>query len=190
MTSIQTIRNALLAKKGAIQDRQDSGRFGEILIAAWLREEARLEVDEIPQSRDNKLIYVPENGKRPDFFVYLEDQAFLIDAKLHSIGSENIFSLNLDEIKKFRVFMEEWKTNILFIALIPRQFPDCLFLIGLDEIEKDNDFGAPGSFKVDLNDKVRRFGPFSKAAYANAERAFRAEGFTGAIPPYPASPTP
>ncbi|WP_298814715.1 hypothetical protein [uncultured Sphingomonas sp.] len=190
MAGIDEIRRQLQERKEAKQARRDNGRLGEIIVETWFLEVARADVLRLPQERGTKGQLLPEGGKRPDFVVELDDATFLVDAKLHQTGGLKQFSLASDEIADFRKAMPQLGVEPLVIALIPREAVDCLFLIGLDEIESANQHGPAGTFNLDLADPSRRFGPITALAFDRAVGRYRDEGYTGYVPAYPATPTP
>lgn len=167
--------------------RKASGRLGEIIVENWLREQCRLEVQPLPQDMGTKRFLLPEGGKRPDFAVAfnLSEDCFFVDAKLHATNGLSQFSLDLNEIADFRSAMRQLDVDHLFIALLPRESVDRLYLISLDEIERDNEFGSEGGFALDPDDPHRRFGPITRDAYDAALERVRNEGFKGDVPDYP-----
>lgn len=184
MADLETIRARLR------EDRERSvriGRLGEIIVEAWLRENFRLLVEPLPQEFGTKLHLLPKGGKRPDFAVTFDEKEdyFFVDAKLHNTSGLTHFSLSKKEIKDFRLGIEQLGADTLLIALVPRERVDLLFLIALDEIAAENEFGPPGVFKLDPNDEGRRFGPIGRPAYDAAVTRLRYEGFSGDVPAYP-----
>ncbi len=189
MADLKTIQARLKAELRRVQDRRDSGRLGEILVEDWLRADERLEVQPLPQDIGDKRLLLREGGKRPDFAVAFrsDGECFFVDAKLHATDGLQQFALDLSEIAEFRSAMRQLEITSLLIALVPREQVDKLFLITLDDIEAKNEFGPPGTFKLDPTDALRLFGPFTREAYDLALRRFHAEGYTGEVPPYPES---
>jgi len=156
-------------------------------VENWLREDRKLDVQPLPQDMGTKAILLPEGGKRPDFLVEIDDDSFFVDAKLHQTDSLREFSLSPDEIRDFRQAMQYMGIQVLFIALLPREAINFLFLIELTEIENKNDYGTPGIFNLDLDDGSRKFGPISQEEFDRAVKQYRKEGFDGEIPEYPSS---
>lgn len=189
MNKLEKLQSRLLAEKLSVQARRDNGRLGEIVVESWLREVPQLEVEPLPQDKGTKKFLLPDGGKRPDFAVEMDGDVFFVDAKLHQTQGLSEFSLDITEIAEFRKAMHQLDIGTLFIALLPREAVDCLFLIELSDIENKNEHGAPGVFRLDVSDNLRRFGPVSKEAFDRAILQYRREGFSGDVPEYPAFPT-
>ncbi|MGR6331444.1 hypothetical protein ACU5AX_20475 [Sphingomonas sp. XXL09] len=156
-------------------------------MEAWLREDRRLVIERLPQKLGTKLHLLLKGDKRPDFAAAFDENEdyFFVDAKLPDTNGLTYFSLSQEEIHDFRLGIKQLGSDTLLIALVSREGVDLLFLIGLDEIAADNEFGPPGVFKLDPNDEGRRFGPIGRPAYDVAVTRLRHEGFSGDLPAYP-----
>jgi len=190
MATIEEIRRKVRENEDVKRALRDNGRLGEIIVEAWFRETARADVLRLPQEWGTKGLLLPKGGKRPDFVVEMEGVTFLVDAKLHQTNGLTQFTLDGGEIADFRKAMPQLDIAPLLIALIPREAVDCLFLLGLDEIESANAHGPAGTYNLDLGDPARRFGPITASAYDRAVGRYKDEGYSGQVPAYPATPTP
>jgi hypothetical protein len=187
MTNLDKIRARLKDQiERPLRERQARGRFGELIVEAWLKQRC-MEVQPLPQDIGTKHLLLPEGGKRPDFAVAFspEDGVFFVDAKLHNTNDLKQFSLESDEIEDFRSAMRQLAVDVLLIALVPRERVDRLYLIGLNEIAEDNEFGAAGLFNLDHANDQWFIGHISKEDYESALARLKREGFTADVPSYP-----
>lgn len=175
-------------------DREAQGRLGELIVEAWLSKHG-LDVYPLPQDYGTKKLLLPNGGKRPDFAAAFfskdttaPNEMFFVDAKFHATGTDGIFSLEEQEINDFRKAMEYFKANVLFIALIPKEQVDRIYLIGLDEISEMNSFGPKGKFSLPSDESQKAqylIGHTTKSEYDCSVSRLRGLGFQGDVPEYP-----
>jgi hypothetical protein len=147
--SIEHVRGVLLGEQAMRQKRQDQadayGRFGEIVVEAWLRERKHLEVLPFPQTPETKREYLSGDGKRPDFLVTIpaggpsEKVDVLIDAKFHTIAEGAAFYVGKAEMVLYQAAMAEWGAEWLFFAVINANEPTALHLIERSEMTPSGD---------------------------------------------------
>lgn len=125
MDEVRDILRREQAKELERQERNDAyGRFGEIVVEAWLRERQHLEVLPFPRDRGSKSEYVSSAGKRADFLVTIPPNEraskvdVLVDAKFHTIREGEPFYISKTEMARYDTAMAEWGAEWLFFAVI------------------------------------------------------------------------
>lgn len=100
MVTLDSIRKALL--KDDLQTIQDGIR-GESIAAVHFEEidQPFIHVNQEEWSKPQKLIAI--KGKRPDFYLLpLDNDFIMVDVKYHSIGENQHFTLEHDEIEEYK----------------------------------------------------------------------------------------
>lgn len=191
MATIEELRATLLREKRErerIRDRPKVyGRFGEIVVEAWLRERQHLEVLPFPQTPETRSDYLEGAGKRPDFMVGIPpqdeseaDTLVLMDAKFHSIGSGQPFWIGASEMQLYASGMAEWQASWLFFAVIDARAPNTLHLVERGEMVLNVDFDR---WEYRLNSIPDRCEPISQEDLARAADRLAREGYDDSLLP-------
>lgn len=138
MATILEIRDFLLHGKRERQSRDDRrqvyGRFGEVVVEAWLRERRHLEVQAIPQTPGTRREILNGDGKRPNFLVGVpgdgsEPDLVLIDAKFHTIAEDDTFWIGDPEMRRYDSAVSELQAEWLFFAVVNARDPQTLHFV-------------------------------------------------------------
>ncbi|WP_313737531.1 hypothetical protein [Sphingobium yanoikuyae] len=192
MVTIDEMRAALLREsreREIIRDRPKVyGRFGEIVVEAWLRERQHLEVLPFPQTPETKSDYLEGFGKRPDFMVCVPpqdgsgaDTLVLMDAKFHTLDSSERFWIGASEMRLYDSAMAEWQAIWLFFAVIDARAPNALHFVERREMVLNADLDQ---WEYRLNSIPDRCELISQEDLARAVDRLAREGYDNSLLPF------
>lgn len=191
MATIDELRGALLSEPHQLNKKRDRskayGRFGEIVVEAWLRERQHLEVLPFPQTPETKSDYLAGAGKRPDFLVCIpsqdesgDDTHVLVDAKFHTLDDKAPFWISTSEMQLYNSAMDEWGANWLFFAVINARAPTKLHFVERNDMMLNADLGR---WEYHLDSIPNRCEPISREGLAQAVARLVREGFDSLLLP-------
>lgn len=190
MADLDEIRRALIRESRERADARERravyGRFGELLVEAWLRERQHLDVLTFPQDPGTKDHFIEGAGKRPDFLVQIPAGEaappvdVLVDAKFHTVEDGKPFWISDAEMELYDGATAQWEAEWLFFMVINAREPDLLHFIERREMVHE---AANRRWEHHLGSNPGRTEAISPEELRRAVERLAREGFDPALLP-------